>query len=33
MEGFGFGLTSVAVTAAPGLDERYRGRLLTWTRA
>ncbi len=32
MEDRGFGLQSTSVRAAPGLDERYRGRLLEYER-
>jgi len=32
MEGFGFGLKWSAIEAAPGLDARYRGRLLNYAR-
>jgi predicted nicotinamide N-methyase len=32
MGDLGFGLTSTDVRAAPGLDERYRGRLLRYAR-
>jgi predicted nicotinamide N-methyase len=33
MDALGFELTSAVITAAPGLEERYQGRLLTWRRS